>query len=123
MREARGLKRVRALIAAHVLTSYQKEKHVVTSSCLDCTIKHLGAAIVLHDEYNQGYKESGILLIGHLHEAARECGDSDVARRLRAMRKSSIAFIVEGQPLDCVHDLMALATGFLTPNETDSRQL
>ena len=41
--------------------------------CLDCTIKHLGQAYVLHSEVESGYPKHLIAVIGHLAEASEEC--------------------------------------------------
>jgi len=81
--------------------------------CLDCTLKHLGAACVLADEYNSGYAESGILMIGHLHEAGRECGDEALARRLRTIRVEATALIGAEAPIDLVSGVLALARGIV----------
>lgn len=41
-------------------------------SCLECTEKHLGAALILITEVRDGYAEHRLRAIGHLHEAEDE---------------------------------------------------
>lgn len=40
-------------------------------SCIECVVKHLGAASVLIKEYRDGYPHK-MFAIGHLHEAEEE---------------------------------------------------
>jgi hypothetical protein len=47
------------------------QEGITRSSCLDCVEKHLGAAMVLSTEIEQGY-EYRLLFIGHLNEAEEE---------------------------------------------------
>lgn len=92
--------------------------------CLDCTLKHLGAAAVLLGE---DYPQSLVLAIGHLHEAARECPDLAVARRLRLVRKEVTAQILESVAVDCVPLILTLAARLLdsqnNENGRDSQSL
>jgi hypothetical protein len=52
-------------------------------TCTRCTKKHLSQALVLLDEYHQGYKEYWYRIIGHLAEACREADDVDLSSRIR----------------------------------------
>ena len=56
--------------------------------CLDCTIKHLAQAYVLHGEVIQGYPEHILGVIGHLAEAAEECigASKEFASEIRQYR-------------------------------------
>ena len=80
--------------------------------CPDCTIKHLGCALVLLGEADE-YLVSGVLAVGHLHEAGRECGDEALSRRLRRLRKQVTLSLVAGLPIDCIEEVIALAAGYL----------
>ena len=48
-----------------------------------CTLKHLGTAYVLMQESLQGHPVHRYLAVGHLVEAARECGDAGFAADIR----------------------------------------
>ena len=55
-------------------------------SCIFCTEKHIGAAMVLYKEYGDGYKYY-LLITGHLHEAEEEsAGFMGVAEVIREQR-------------------------------------
>ena len=56
--------------------------------CLDCTIKHIGQAYVLHGEVSQGYQEHILGVIGHLAEASEECigASRELAEKIRQYR-------------------------------------
>lgn len=58
--------------------------------CLDCVIKHLGQAFVLNLEFESGYKNHFLLIIGHLAEASEECmGISpEISEEIRQYRLS-----------------------------------
>ena len=51
--------------------------------CSKCTVKHLSQALILLDEYHQGYKQYWYRIIGHLAEASREAGDVDLSYKIR----------------------------------------
>jgi hypothetical protein len=56
-------------------------------SCLNCVRKHLGQAIVLLGEAQQGYPNHKWLAVGHMAEAAEECLEfPEIANLLRAER-------------------------------------
>ncbi|MFA7219330.1 MAG: hypothetical protein WC119_02365 [Synergistaceae bacterium] len=71
--------------------------------CLDCTIKHLGQAYVLHGEVTQGYPQHILGVIGHLAEAAEECAgaSAELSKKIRQYRllilESIIPIMDEGQ--------------------------
>ena len=72
--------------------------------CLDCTIKHLGQAYVLHGEVEQGYPEHILGVIGHLAEASEECiGASkelaDKIRQYRLIIHENLDMIVKGEEI------------------------
>ena len=56
--------------------------------CLDCVIKHLGQAYVLHGEVCQGYPEHILGVIGHLAEASEESigASKELADKFRQYR-------------------------------------
>ena len=63
-------------------------------SCVECVEKHLGAAMVLLAEAQDGYTENRLRAIGHMHEAADESRQwSELSQAIRAAR---IAYQREG---------------------------
>ncbi len=71
---------------------------------MDCTIKHLGQAYVMHNEVCNGYPEYILGVIGHLAEASEECranaGElSDKIRNYRLMLHENILTIVETETI------------------------
>lgn len=67
-------------------------------SCLECTEKHLGAALILITEVRDGYAEHRLRAIGHLHEAEDE---SQAWPELHnAIREARKAYQSQGAPPD-----------------------
>lgn len=62
----------------------------IRSSCMECVEKHLGSALVLMDEAENGYPEHKLLAIGHLNEASQECAllRPKLSQQLREIRKA-----------------------------------
>lgn len=62
---------------------------ITRDSCLECTEKHLGAALILITEVRDGYAEHRLRAIGHLHEAEDESQAwPELHDAVRAARKS-----------------------------------
>lgn len=76
-----------AFIAGYVEISRQD---AIRSSCMECVEKHLGSALVLMDEAENGYPEHKLLAIGHLNEAAQECAllRPKLSEEIRQIRKA-----------------------------------
>lgn len=57
-------------------------------TCLSCTLKHLGQAVVLLGEAEKGYPMHKYIAIGHMAEAEDECVEKypELANEIRAVR-------------------------------------
>lgn len=54
--------------------------------CRNCVVKHVGQALVCWLEYENGYPEHIIKVIGHLAEAENECEDNVLRTQIRSAR-------------------------------------
>jgi len=62
---------------------------MLRESCIDCTRKHIGSAIVLLSESTLGYPEHFWIAIGHLGQAEEESIKDfpELAKKIRKIRR------------------------------------
>lgn len=67
-------------------------------SCLECMMKHWGAAVILYEETYEDYEFHIIYVMGHLNEAASEARHDypEWAERFRSIRKA----LLDGEFVD-----------------------